>query len=108
MPNDFITVDYLYTFVGMVLVLGLIVQFTKGFVKGKFTDFVVRLYTFFWALVLVGVVYWHQGQFNCLGSDLAIIVLVAFINAILIAVAAMGGYEVVADPLARKRKAAYD
>lgn len=104
MPNDFITVDYLYTFTGMVLVLGLIVQFTKGFLKSNFTDFAVRLYTFAWALVLVGVVYWHQGQFNCLGSDLAMVLLVALNNAILVAIAAMGGYEMLADPKAEKHR----
>jgi len=38
MPSDFITVDYLATFAGLVLVLGLIVQFTKGVVKQAFSE----------------------------------------------------------------------
>lgn len=104
MPNDFITVDYLYTFVGMVLVLGLIVQFTKGFLKQAFNDVVVRGYTFGWAAILVLAVYWHQGLLDAAGREIAMTVLIALINAIIVTLAALGGYEVLADPKAEKHR----
>ena len=102
LPNDFVTVDYLATFTGMVLVLGLIVQFTKSLVKQKFSNEAVRLYTFAWASVLVAVVYWNQGLFNPAGSDLATNLLLGLVNAMVITLSAMGGYELVTDPYARK------
>ena len=103
MPNDFVTVDYLATFAGMVLALALIVQFTKGLVKRTFADEVVRLYTFVWALVLVGLVYWYQGLFTViLPAELAMMALLVLVNAIVVALAAMGGYEVLAHSRAEK------
>ena len=104
MPTEFITVDYLATFVGMVLVLGLIVQFTKSLVKQRFSDEVVRAYTFGWACVLVLAIYWHQGLLDAAGREIAITILVALINAIIVTLAAMGGYEVLADPKAEKHR----
>lgn len=95
MPNDFITADYLATFAGMVLAVALIVQFSKGLVKRSFADEVVRLYAFVWALVLVATVYWYQGLFAAAAAaEIAIIVLLMLINAIVVTLAAIGGYEV--------------
>lgn len=102
--SEFMTVEYLATFAGMIVALGLIVQFTKSVVKRTFTDQLVRLYTFIWACVLVGIVYWNQGQFNCSSSELAMVVLLALVNAIIITLAAMGGYEAIADPRAYKQR----
>lgn len=102
MPNDFVTVDYLATFTGMVLVLGLIVQFTKSLVKQRFSHEAVRLYTFAWASVLVAIVYWNQGLFDPARCDIATNLLLGFINAMVITLSAMGGYELVTDPHARK------
>ena len=102
MPSDFITAEYLYTFAGMVIVLGLIVQFTKGLVKQLFSDFAVRLYAFAWALVLVFAVYWHQGLFDAAGREIAMLALLGLINAIIVTLAAMGGYEVLTDPRAEE------
>lgn len=97
MPNDFVTIDYLATFAGMVLVLGLIVQFTKGLVKRRYPDEAVRAYTFGWALMLVAAVYWYQGLFAvAVPAEIAMVVLLALINAIVVTLAAMGGYEVLA------------
>jgi hypothetical protein len=104
MPTDFITVDYLATFAGLVLVLGIIVQFTKGIVKHTFTDQAVRLYTFAWALVLIGLLYWYQGMFDVAAREIAMTLLLALLNAIIVTLAAMGGYEVITDPGAAKRK----
>jgi hypothetical protein len=104
MPSDFITVDYLATFAGLVLVLGLIVQFTKGIVKQTFSDQAVRLYTFAWALVLIGLLYWYQGMFDVAARETAMTILLALLNAVIVTLAAMGGYEVIADPGAAKQK----
>lgn len=104
MPSDFISIDYLATFAGMVVVLGLIVQFTKGLIKRTFEDHIVRAYTFGCALVLVLLVYWHQGLFDAASREIAITILLALINAIIVTLAAMGGYEVLADPKATKAK----
>ena len=104
MPNEFITTDYLFTFVGMVLVLGLIVQFSKGLFKDIFNDWVVRAYAFGWAVVLVVAMYWHQGLFDAAAREIAMAILLALINAIIITMTAMGGYEAVFDPKAQKSK----
>jgi len=104
MLNDFITLDSLFTFAGLVVVLGLIVQFTKGLIKRSFEDHVVRLYTFAWALVLMVLTYWFQGLFDVAGRDIAAAVLLVLLNSLLITIAAMGGYEVFADFKAEKKK----
>jgi hypothetical protein len=104
MPSDFITTDYLTTFAGLVLVLGIIVQFTKGIIKQTFPDRSVRLYSFAWALVLIGLLYWYQGMFDVAAREIAMTILLALLNAIIVTLAAMGGYEVIADPGAAKRK----
>lgn len=102
MPNDFVNVDYLATFSGTVLVLGLIVQFTKSLIKSKFSDEAVRLYTFIWANVLVAIVYWSEGLLEVAGGEMAATLMMGAVNAIVVTLAAMGGYEVISDPYARK------
>ena len=52
MIDDFMTVETLATFWGLVVATGLIVQFTKSIVKDRFGDVAVRLYTLIWALIL--------------------------------------------------------
>lgn len=103
MPNEFVTVDYLANFAGMVIVLALIVQFTKGLVKRRYPDEAVRAYTFGWAVLLVLIMFWHQGLLEGPAREMFVTVLIAFINAIIVSLAAMGGYEVLADPRAQKR-----
>ena len=95
MPSEFVTAEYLWTFAGMILVLSLIVQFSKSLVKQAFTDQVVRVYAFLWALVLVAVMYWNQGLFEAAGREVVTAVLLMLINAIIVTLAAMGGYELV-------------
>jgi hypothetical protein len=72
----------------------LIVQFTKSLVKKKFGDSYVRLYTFIIALILT-FLFARQG-------DKAQGIIMTIINAILITIAAAGGYEMITDPFARK------
>ena len=95
MPNEFVTAEYLWTFAGMILVLSLIVQFSKSLVKQTFTDQIVRVYAFLWALTLVAVMYWNQGLFEAASREIATTILLVLINAIIVTLASMGGYELV-------------
>ena len=96
MYNEFMTMELLATFAGLVAAVSIIVQFTKSIVKKNFGDGAVRLYAFIIALVLTFI-------FARAGQGIEGIVL-TIINAILISIAAMGGYEVIADPKAEKTK----
>ncbi len=94
--NDFMTLEVLATFAGLVLAVGIIVQFTKSIIKKKFDDVAVRIYTFIISLILTFI-------FACTGSGIENILL-TIINSIIVAVASMGGYELLADPKALKHK----
>ncbi len=96
MYNEFMTMELLATFAGLVAAVSIIVQFTKSIIKKNFGDGAVRLYAFIIALVLTFI-------FAKSGQGIEGIVL-TIINAILISIAAMGGYEVIADPKAEKTK----
>lgn len=96
MMNDFLTVGLLTTFAGLVLAVGLVVQFTKSFIKRKLPSVYVRLYTLIISLVLTFI-------FAPVGWDLQGIV-VTILNGVLVCMAAMGGYEVISDPHAEKWK----
>lgn len=94
MFNDFMSLDVLTTFAGLTATTMLIVQFTKFLVKKRFGDSYVRLYSFLIALILT-FIFARQGE-NAQG------IIMTIINAIMITVAAMGGYEMLTDPMARK------
>lgn len=94
MFEDFMTADMLTTFAGLTTAVIVIVQFTKSIVKKKFGDVFVRIYTFFIALLLTFI-------FARKGLKLDGIV-ITVINAIIITIASMGGYEILADPMAQK------
>ena len=96
MYNDFITIETLATFAGLVAAVSIIVQFTKSIIKNRFGDAAVRIYTFVIALMLT-FIFARSGQ----GIEGVILTI---INAIIVSVAAMGGYEIIADPKAEKRK----
>ena len=104
MFNDFITIDFLYTFGGLLVVLGLIIQFTKGLLKQYFDDVAVRWYTFAWAFALILIVYWSQGLFDAAGREIWMTLVLALLNAIILTLSALGGYEVLSDPKATKQK----
>ena len=90
--NDFVTFDILATFAGMSLVVGLLVQFSKGLFT--FSDKGIQLYAYLWSLVLVSAVYINQGLFKGSWEEWYLILLLAVINAAVVALAAIGGYEV--------------
>ncbi|MDR7856679.1 hypothetical protein [Tissierella sp.] len=94
MFDDFMNLDILTTFVGLTTAVTIIVQFTKSIVKKRFGDSVVRLYAFIVALVLTMV-------FARESSGIQGIIL-SIVNALMITVASMGGYEIIADPMAQK------
>ncbi len=96
MLQEFITIDYLATFAGMVAVTALIVQFTKSVVKSKLPDWSVRLYALAWSWALQGFVCFVQGRLTLEHIGLAVL------NGVLVALAAAGAYEVLADPKAEK------
>lgn len=93
MFDDFMTMDVLTTFAGITGAVIVIVQFTKSLIKKKFGDHFVRLYSFIIALIL-------SFLFNRQGSNIEGIVL-TIINAMMITIASMGGYELIADPMAQ-------
>lgn len=95
MFNDFMNAEILTTFVGLVTAVTVIVQFTKGLVKKRFGDSVVRLYAFIISLILTLI--FARESFGIQG------IVIAIINALMITAASMGGYEVLSDPLARKK-----
>lgn len=94
--TEFMTVEMLATFAGLSAAVAIIVQFTKGLVKKQFSDYAVRIYAFAIAIILTFI-------FAPTGYDAAGIVLTV-VNAILVTLAAMGGYEAIADPKAEKEK----
>lgn len=96
MYNDFITIETLATFAGLVAAVSIIVQFTKSLIKNRFGDAAVRIYTFIISLILTFI-------FARSGQGIEGIVLTV-INSIIVAITAMGGYEVIADPKAEKKK----
>ncbi|QQY80208.1 hypothetical protein EDD65_10322 [Keratinibaculum paraultunense] len=96
MYDNFMTSEVLTTFVGLVLTTNIIVQFTKSIIKKQLGDEFVRLYAFIIALILTFV-------FSKTGEGIQGII-ITIINAILVTMAAMGGYEMVSDPLAQKKK----
>lgn len=96
MINEFMSLEILATFTGLVVAVGVIVQFTKSMIKGNFDDVAVRVYTLVISLILTFV-------FARTGTGLENIIL-TIINSIIVAVSTMGAYEVITDPKAEKRK----
>lgn len=94
--NEFITLEFLATFGGLVAAVSLIVQFTKTIFKKKFGDSIVRLYAFTVALVLTFI-------FARAGTGIEGIIL-TIINAVIITTASTGVYEMIVDPKADKSK----
>ena len=90
--NDFVTLDLLATFAGMSLVVGLLVQFSKGLFS--FSDKGIQIYAYAWSLVLVSAVYINQGLFRGSWEEWYLLALLVVVNAAVVALAAIGGYEV--------------
>ena len=87
------TMEVITTFAGLTTAAIVIVQFTKSMIKRRFGDHFVRFYSFIIAPVLTFL-------FAREGSNIEGIVLTV-INAMFITIASMGGYELIADPMAQ-------
>lgn len=94
--DNFITLDYLSTFVGMVAVVVLITQFTKELidkiVKWLPTKYIVFIYAL---IVIIG----YQIMSNTFDSSKF---LLTIINAMLLTMTAQGGYEWIFKPIEQK------
>lgn len=95
--EEFFTLDILQTYAGMVAAVTIMVQFSKGFLK-EAPDWWVRILAFTTSMVLQAfVLYVSQGiTVETIGLGI--------LNAVLITLAAIGTYEVIADPSAIKTK----
>ncbi|ABW19970.1 hypothetical protein [Alkaliphilus oremlandii] len=96
MYQNFITVEMLATFAGLVAAVTLIVQFSKTLIKNRFGDVAIRIYTFMISLILTF-------AFARVETGMKGIVLTV-VNAIIITMASMGGYEMITDPKALKKR----
>lgn len=90
MPNDFLTLDVLATLAGAVLVTNLVLAFIKDLpgldkLPTKYAAFIVAV-----ALLLA----YHAFQGTLSPENLLLIAL----NGVLVALTAVGGYRVVAEP----------
>ncbi len=94
--NEFMNYEALATFGGLAAAVAIIVQFTKSIIKKRFADYAIRIYAFIIALVLT-FIFARSGE-GVEGIALTVI------NATLVTLAALGGYEVIADPFAEKKK----
>ena len=95
MFDDFMTPETLTTFIGLVAATSLIVQFTKPLIKRWLPDIFVRLYVFVIALILTFI-------FGDPDFSLQSIVL-KVVNAMIITTSAMGGYEVLSNPMSQNK-----
>jgi hypothetical protein len=95
--DNFITLDYLSTFVGMVTVVLLFTEFTKElidkFAKGLPTKYVVFLYSL---LTIIG----YQVMSNTFDASK---LLLTIINAMILTMTAQGGYEWTFKPIEKKK-----
>lgn len=96
MFEDFMDANMLTTFGGLVTAVIVIVQFTKPIIKRRFKDSAIRIYTFIVALILTLI--FHREGFTPTSIALTII------NAIMITITSLGGYEVLSDPKANAVK----
>lgn len=103
MAQEFLTLESMGSFAVMVFVVALVVQFTKGMVKKKFSDYVVRYEAFVVALILVFAWNGYVGFFGGNINEIILKVLLCVLNAMIVTVAAIGSYDVIADPKAEKK-----
>ena len=94
MFDNFMTAETLTTFAGITGAVIIIVQFTKTLVKGRFGDQFVRLYSFIVAFLLT-LIFTMKNGISIEG------IILTLINAMIITIASMGGYEAIADPMAQ-------
>ena len=96
--DNFVTLDYLSTFGGMVTIVVIITQFTKDlidkFTKGLNTKYVVYVYSL---LTIIG----YEITANIFDISKIFVIL---INAMILTMTAMGGYECALKPIEKKNQ----
>lgn len=95
MPNDFVSMDYILTFTGMVVVVNLLTQFTKNLFDKIFknrTKYVVYGYSFL-LCALAGA--W-QGKFTT-NREIVETCVIWLINSIVVWFTAMKAYETITE-----------
>jgi len=95
MPTNFVTLDYILTFTGMVVVVNLLTQFTKGLFDKMFenrTKWIVAAYSF----ILAAVAAFWKGDFSTVHTTIETIVIWA-VNATIVWFTAMKAYETVIE-----------
>ena len=94
MFEDFITIETISTFPGMVLVVSLMTQFTKTLIDRFFFKNHTQYVVYFYALILNLFISYTQN----FEGDLLTIIVMNVLNSIIVALAAMKAYEkVVSD-----------
>lgn len=94
--DNFITVDYLSTFVGMVAVVVLITQFTKDLVDKVAKWLPTKYLVFIYSLIVLIATQLMTNTFDISKLFLTLI------NAMLLTMTAQGGYEWVFKPIEKK------
>ncbi len=95
MPKEFITIDYILTFAGMVIIVNLLTQFTKKLfdrICNNHTKYVVYTYSFLLCL-FAGI--W-QGKFSST-RDIVETCVIWLINSVIVWFTAMKAYETLAS-----------
>lgn len=94
MLEDFLTLEAISSFPGMVMVVGLLTQFTK-----KLVDKVVENHTvaivYFYSIAIIFFTSYARGELTGPSGEIIIQVVMNFLNAVVVALAAMKGYETV-------------
>lgn len=91
--DNFITLDYMGTFVGMVAIVVLLTQFTKDLIDKYLSKIPTKYVVFVYALI---VIFAYQLMTNTFDTKK---VLLTILNAILITMTAQGGYEWLYKPI---------
>lgn len=94
--DNFITLTYMGTFVGMVAIVVLITEFTKDLIDKYLKQIPTKYIVFIYSLIVILGYQFMSGTFD--GSKL----LLTVINAILLCMTAQGGYEWVYKPIEQK------
>lgn len=94
--ENYLSAQELGTFAGITIATNVVVQFTKGILKRRCKDYVIRIYTFVVAFVLSFIFIQHQNTLK----DIILLIL----NSILISMASFGNYEVIKDTYAKRSK----
>jgi len=85
--DNFITIDYLGTLAGVVVVVTLLTQFTKEIIDTKLKKIPTKFVTFFYALVTMVVYQLISKTFDWK------LIYITIINSIIVTLTSQGGYE---------------